>query len=356
MKKFLKGALACAMVVPCMTGLVGCGDKKVDKTEVAYKEVFAEVETITNKFSALETVGSEFQLNINMSINAQQIIESIPSSNDAISAQLRAVIGARHSETNKEIFGNIGIVDAEQNFSSILSAYMVDDIGEDEYVEIGSIDESKWNVLKDVLYIEAEGVYVSANTTYDANAIYHMATEDVVHIYMNSNISQLTDAIGFDITQIVPALDDGKIYGTLYTGEDVVDDGDQSSDDDDAMDIESILSELPSGDDYATFKQELADAGMALTNIDNNGDIGIRISGEGSTIELIAKANGGLKLVLDMLMPMDETTIMDMDIVIEIDVVDEVEDSYIPTELDTYGDAMDFEAWIEEFMSGFVGE
>ena len=34
MKKFLKGALACAMVVPCVTGLVACDGKKVDKDKM----------------------------------------------------------------------------------------------------------------------------------------------------------------------------------------------------------------------------------------------------------------------------------------------------------------------------------
>ena len=358
MNKFLKGALACAMVVPCMTGLVGCGDKKVDKTEVAYKEVFGEVQTITNKFSSLETVGTEFQLNINMSINAQQIVDNLPSSDGAISAQLKAVLGGRHSQTNKELFGDIGIVD-NNNETSILSAYMIDSIGEDEYVEIGPISESKWNILKDVLYTESEGVYVSANTAFDATATYYMATEDLVHIYMNSNISVLDEAIGMPVSEMVPMLSDGQIYGTLYVGEDLDDiigddiDDDDPLDDDIDMDLDDVFSDIiPDMDDYDDFKEELAEAGMALTNIESNGDIGIRISGEGMAIELIAKANGGLRVVMDILMPMDQTTIMDMDIVIDIDLVDEVEDKYIPTDLDSYGEAMDLEAWLEELMAG----
>ncbi len=348
MKKFFKGLLASAMVIPCVTGLVACGEK-VDKTEVAYKEVFAEVETIANKFSAIETVGTEFQLNINMSINAQQLVNGVANPEGVIAANIKAALGARHSQNNKEIFGDVSLVGDNNTSTSLLSAYMVDDIGEDEYTELGLLTSEQWEALKSALYINADGVYVAANTSYDEEATYYMATEDVVHVYLNSNMSELTEVVGFDITELVPALNDGKLYGTLYTGEEIIEDTNQS--DDAGMDFDAILAELPSADDYATFKQELAKDGMELTRVASNGDVGICISGQGSSVQLIAKANGGLKLVMDMVMPLDSSSSMDMDIVIDIDVVDQIEESYIPTDFTGYGDAKDLEAWLDEMMS-----
>ena len=206
MNKFIKGALACALVVPCLGGLMGCTEKKEDKTEKAYTKVFTEVDTIASKFSSLETVGTELQLNINMSINAQQLINGVASPEGEIAAQLKAVLGAKHSQANKELFADISLVGEQNATTSRLSAYVVDSIGEDEYTEIGTITETVWNRLKDVLYTESEGVYISAGTTYDDAAVYYMATEDLIHVYLNSNMSQLTNVIGFDVTELVPAL------------------------------------------------------------------------------------------------------------------------------------------------------
>ena len=350
MNKFLKGALACAMVVPCLGGLMGCTEKK-DKTEEAYTKVFSEVDAIAGKFSSLETVGSEFQLNINMSINAQQLLNGVASQEGEISAQLKAVLGARHSQTNKEIFGDVSLVGEQNATTSILSAYVVDSIGEDEYAEVGTISETVWNTLKDGLYTESEGVYVSAGTTYDAGAVYYMATEDLIHVYLNSNMSQLANVIGFDITEMVPALSDGKLYGTLYTGEDLVGDNSQAGDSGAVVpDMDSMMPEIPSVDDYESFKQSIAEAGMSLTNIGSNGDVGISISDQGNTIQLIAKANGGLRLVMDMIIPTSETGATSLDVVIDIDAVDQIEESYIPTDLNAYGEAQDLEAWLANIM------
>ena len=350
MNKFIKGALACALVVPCLGGLMGCTEKKEDKTEKAYTKVFTEVDTIASKFSSLETVGTELQLNINMSINAQQLINGVASPEGEIAAQLKAVLGAKHSQANKELFADISLVGEQNATTSILSAYVVDSIGEDEYTEIGTITETVWNRLKDVLYTESEGVYISAGTTYDDAAVYYMATEDLIHVYLNSNMSQLTNVIGFDVTELVPALSDGKLYGTIYTGEDVVEDNSQVGGGDVITGADSMIPEIPSVDDYESFKQSIADAGMTLTHIERNGDIGLSMSSEGGSIELIAKADGGLRMVVSVIMPTDTNSAMDIDMVIDIDVVDAIEESYIPSDLASYGEARDLEAWLGSLM------
>ena len=145
-------------------------------------------------------------------------------------------------------------------------------------------------------------------------------------------------------------LTDGKLYGTIYAGENIL--PDESQDVEDMPSLESILEELPGAEDYESFKQEMIDAGMQLTNVEAPGEVGIKIEGEGVSIKLISKENGGLKMIYNVTIPAFGTISTSIGLVVEIDVVDEIEEEYIPSDLTGYDDAGDLEAWIEELMSG----
>ena len=120
------------------------------------------------------------------------------SADASVTAKLRAVIGARHQEGNKEVFGNIGMVDTEDNFTSLLSAYAIDDVdtvadkdADEEFELIGKIDSEDWKTVKGLVYIKDGDDYVLAGDVLDAEADYYMCSKDLLHIYLNSDFSAL---------------------------------------------------------------------------------------------------------------------------------------------------------------------
>lgn len=212
MNKFLKGAVVCGALIPCVTGLVACGDKPEKPAgftgEDAYNMIFAEVNGAMTKMSEITTPGKEFQLNVNASLDVKTVVQGIASGEGAFSAKLRAVIGARNNN-NKELFGTIGMVDGQNNFKSILSAYAVSDVDDNaeidediKYTDVDAVvagdilkDEANWAYYDGILYTydAVNEEYVLVDGEYDAEATYYMLTQDLLHLYLASSPSVLKE-------------------------------------------------------------------------------------------------------------------------------------------------------------------
>ena len=228
MNKFVKSAVACAAIVPCLTGLVGCGDKKTEVTytaENAYNEIMVGANNIFAKMGEIETPGKESQLNVNVTINYQTLVGGLASADASVTAKLRAVIGARHQEDNKELFGNIGLVDTDDNFTSLLSAYAVDDVDavadkdtDEEFTLIGEIAPTDWETFKGLVYTKDGDNYVLAGDILDTEADYYICSKDLLHIYLNSDFSVLREYTLLTEEPANWATEYGKYYRKVDAG------------------------------------------------------------------------------------------------------------------------------------------
>lgn len=416
MNKFLKGAIACAAVVPLATGLIGCTDKEKEYTgEDAFNAVFAQVDSMVDTMSGITNPGSEFQLNINLNLDVKTLVEGVPLQDEAIVAKLRAVIGGRH-QSNKELFGNIGFVDEQDTFTSLLSAYAIDDIDtnieideDEEYTAIpeGVINDSNWATYKGIVYVDNEGSYVLAENAFDENTTYYMLTEDLMHIYLASNPLALAtftltteqpvdwtgeytsyytkqgdnyykveDAAapkwqaetyyqksGVDINDYLGMitggeiqLPQGKIYSVLNIGDELPsqEPGTGSEPEDDGMDLTAMLSSITNMD-YDTFVESMSDGTNVTVTGEklSNGDQTMKMVANGSEIKFTAKASGGINVSMQMLMPgEDEGIIYSISVIIDINLEDEVEDEYIPINLSDYGAS---QGNFEDVIMGLLG-
>ena len=457
MNKFLKGAVACAAIVPCLTGLAGCGEKKAYTAENAYNDIWGEVRNITTKMSGITTPNTEFQLNLNLAVEYKTIIEGMSGMDESMKANIRAVIGAKHGD-NKQLFANLGIVGEDDAFTSLLSAYASDDIdavdgdSDEAFTQI-IVPESDWNYYKGVVYVMDNNEYVLAGDTFDASATYFMKTTDYMHIYLASNISVLknyelvtteptdwqytytdyytktdtynaksstavyeankyyrlessqftllTDATapadwatgtyytkateynaveesatvptfeankyyaqtGIDVNELLHqitdgelALPEGKIYATLNIGDEkpeIPDPNAPATEDEESMDISTILNNI-NNLDYATFVESVG-GGEDVTVSgakDKSGNITLTMSANGTTMQLIANAGGGITLKVDITQSAGGYTQI-ISATLDIDIVDEIDEDYIPTNLADYGDEP---ADFEELLSQFIGE
>ncbi|MBQ7798688.1 MAG: hypothetical protein IJ371_06165 [Clostridia bacterium] len=415
MNKFIKGAIACAMVVPCVTGLVGCGEK-VDKTEKAYEQVFSNVDNIASKLSSITADNVEFQLNINVSIDYKQIVEGIASADAGFAAKLRAVIGAKNNDSNKEVFGNLGMVDTQDNFTSLLSAYAKDDVdaidGDSDEVFTSvkeTVNAENWQYFKNLVYVkDINENYITAGDTYNAEETYYMLTQDLMHFYLNSNVDVLKEytlltsetapeyweytyagyytkegdeyvrvtgdvaptytantyyeQTGIDINEILNEMElgfeipNGKMYATLNVGMlpsevPTTPEIDVPSTEGN-MDIEAMLEQISSMD-FETFKSTIDPEGVVKFSNKkyDNGDVSLIASAEGQKMEFIAKANGGIALIMDMDMVYDGYG-SEVDVRIDIDLENEVDETYIPTDLASYGNDP---ADLEQIIAGLLG-
>lgn len=359
MNKFLKGTLASAMIVPCVFGFTGCNKEK-DKTAEIYAEVYDEVTSLATPFQNMATPGAEAQLTVNMTIDYKTIVEGIASAQTSVTANLRAVIGARNNN-NQEMFGNIGFVDAQNNYTSLLSAYAVDDVDstadvdtDEEFTLVGPILAEHWDLFKGLVYVENAGAYVLASEIHDPEASYYMLTQDLLHFYMESNMSALNEYINMDISEYLPiSIEDGKMYATLNIGSDVPDISSTPEHDEgeSEFDVEEILTKINELQDFETFKVEMAEAGVTISSQSNkNHETSLTLTQEGLTAKFIVKDGGGLTIVVNT--ETDYGTYKDnITITIDMFVADEIDITYIPTDLTDYGEAQD----LEEVVMGFIG-
>ena len=459
MNKFLKGAVACAAIVPCLTGLVGCGEKKEYTSENAFNAVMGNVNNIVTKMEGITTPGKEFQLSINLSISSSMLVNNVVNAEESFAANLRAVIGARHSNNNKELFGHIGMVN-NNVFTSVVSAYMADDVDSNAEIDMdekytafpdNTINATNWNEFKGLVYVLDQDKHVVANGDFDEEATYYALTEDLMNVYLLSNPSALkeytlltaepsdweqgyanyykkdyeftkklsTDVYeadkfykkvaedqpfvlvedetepadwatgeyytrsdvyfkvesaqewaeetyyeqtGIDINELLNKIPDlefelpeGSIYATLNLVSE--DSGDEGAGDDvdegkPEFDIEEILNELKTMD-YNTFIQSMGvTEGVEITgNKDKKGNATLTMSGYGSTIKLTAKANGGVSMSVEMMM-LEDNVKQIMSMTLDIDLEDEIDESYIPTNLEVYGES---EGDLLELIAGLMG-
>ena len=358
MNKFLKGAIAGALVAPCVLGLAGCTKpKEEDKSAEIYSSIYEEVSSLATPFQSITTPGKEAQLTINVKIDYKAIVSGIAAAQTDVTANLRAVIGARHS-ANKEIFGNIGFVDAQDNFTSLLSAYAVDDVDTDaaedideEYTPVGPILESDWELFKGLVYVEDNGAYVPASEIHDPEVDYYMMTEDLLHIYMESNISALDDHLGFNISEELP-IPSGKIYATLNVGDEIPDTTvtpDAGDDDAGLLDLEGMLESIKDLEEYDSFKATAEESGLSISSeYKEGGDSSLTLTAEGVTFKFIVKAGGGLSIIINT--QQDKGTQKDdITITIDFEADDEIDETYIPSNLAEYGDEP------EDFMDVIYG-
>lgn len=364
MNKFLKGAIAGALVAPCMLGLAGCGKTKdEDKSAEIYSSIYEQVSSLATPFQSITTPGGEAQLTINVKIDYKSIVAGIADAQTSVTANLRAVIGARHNN-NKEIFGNIGFVDTQNNFTSLLSAYAVDDVDtnatvdtDEEYTPVGKILESDWELFKGLVYVEDSGTYVPASETYNSEANYYMMTKDLLHIYLNCNMSAIDEYIGFNISDQLP-IGDGKIYATLNMGSEIPDttpDIEDSDEDSALFDMDEILDTIKDLEEYDSFKATAEESGLTISSdYKKDGDSSLTLSAEGVTIKFVVKADGNLSIVLNS---QQDNGMQKDDITVTIDFIadDEVDATYIPSDLSEYGeDPQDFKAVVSELASQFM--
>lgn len=347
MNKFLKGAIAGALVAPCVLGLAGCTKpKEEDKSAEIYSSIYEEVSSLATPFQSITTPGKEAQLTINVKIDYKAMVSGIAAAQTDVTANLRAVIGARHS-ANKEIFGNIGFVDTQDNFTSLLSAYAVDDVDADatvdadeKYTLVGKISAGDWELFKGLVYVEDGGAYVPASETHDSEEQYYMLTEDLLHIYMESNMSALDTYLGFNISEELP-LGDGKIYATLNVGDEIPDPTvvpDEDEGDTGLVDIEGMLESIKDLEEYDSFKATAEEAGLSISSdYKAGGDSSLTLTAEGITFKFIVKADGGLSIVINS-QQSDGVNTEDITVTIDFETDDEIDETYIPSNLAEYGD------------------
>lgn len=366
MNKFLRGALACAAVIPCLTGLVGCGEKKYS-SETAYNQISEQVGGMLTDMSTKVTQGGGFQLNISLSVHYDIESSAAIGMNTNFGAEIRAAIGVLNGE-NKQLFANLGLVN-EGNVVNLLSAYASDDIdkvdgdSDEGYVTVTPTAET-WQYYAGMVYVQNESEeYVLAGDTFDVAATYFMKTQDYVHIYLSSNVDEFADETGFDINEVfaemgVPfELPDGKIYATLNAGDLIPEipaepdlDVDEPEDD---MGLDYILNSIANMD-YDTLMAAIGeDPGMkVLANKTSAGDVELTISGYGTALTITAKAAGGLRLAITSDQEYDDVK-QTVSIVLDIDLSDEVDLNNIPTDFEGYNEEpQDFETMIEEFVAG----
>ena len=481
MNKFVKGAVACAAIVPCLTGLVACGEKKNEFTgEDAYNSVFAEVNNMATKMSEITTPGKEFQLNVNVSFDVKTIVQGIASGEGSFSAKLRAVIGARNNN-NKELFGTIGMVDGQNNFKSILSAYAVSDVDDNaeidediKYTDVDAVvagdilkDEANWAYYDGILYTydAVNEEYVLVEGAYDAEATYYMLTQDLLHLYLASTPSVLkeytllteqpadwetsytsyytkgdsftkklstdvyapgvyytipsgggshtlvedetepedwaegeyytrSDAYfevtgetkptwiedkyyeqtGIDLNEIIYGLSDGKfvlpegeMYVTLDMGDELpqipeqtepeTPDGGEGEGEQGMPSIDEIMAMIEDAKDmtYAEFIQSIgASEGVTVTGEKaSNGDVSMKMVGGGTTMVFTAKASGGISISMQMSDQIEDGVSQVISVTIDIDLEDEIDESYLPENLEVYGECEgDLIEWIGQLMGG----
>ena len=356
MNKFLKGAIAGALVAPCVLGLAGCTKpKEEDKSAEIYSSIYEEVSSLATPFQSITTPGNAAQLTINVKLDYKAIVAGVAAAQTDVTANLRAVIGARHSG-NKEIFGNIGIVDAQDNFTSLLSAYAVDDVDADAtvdadelYTPIEEIPAGDWELFSGLVYVLDGGAYVPASETHDPEADYYMMTKDLLHIYMESNMSALDTYLGFNISEELP-IPSGKIYAILNVGDEVPDptvvpdEGDTG-----LVDIEGMLDSIKDLEEYDSFKATAEESGMTISSdYKAGGDSSLTLSAEGVTFKFIVKADGGLSIVINS-QQTDGVNTEDITVTIDFETDDEIDETYIPSNLAEYGDEP------EDFMEVIYG-
>ncbi len=366
MNKFLRGALACAAVIPCLTGLVGCGEKKYS-SETAYNQISEQVGGMFTDIATKTEQGEDFQLNISLSIHYEMESSAAIGMNTNFDAEIRAAIGMLNGD-NKQAFANLGLVN-EGNVVNLLSAYACDDIddvdgdSDEKFVKVVPTAED-WQHYAGMVYVQGESEeYVPADDAFDSTATYFMKTQDYVHIYLASNVDDFADETGFDINQVfaemgVPfELPNGKIYATLDAG-DVLpelpvepDLGDDQPEDD--MSIDYILDSIANMD-YDTLMAAIGeDPGMKVSARETGaGDVELTISGYGTALTITAKSAGGLRLAINSDQSYDGVTQV-VSMVLDIDLSNEVDLSNIPTDFEGYNEEpQDFEAMIEEFVAG----
>ena len=379
MNKFLKGAVVCGALIPCMTGLMACTEdsKKPAVTgEEAYNAVFERVNGYATQMSGITTPGKEFQLSINISMNAKVSMQGSASGSTSFGMNLRAVIGAIHGE-NMEMFGAIGAVDTQNQFKSIISAYaLYNPETAVNYVDVTELvaadvaeNAENWTNYEGLLYTQNGNEYVLVDGAYDATATYYVL-EDLLHLYLASDPTAF-EIEGMDLNDILAmatggefALPQGKIHATLNLAgveEDEEPETPELGGDDAAQpDIDGILENIQEIKDmtYAEFvemiNEDAAEGGPEYTVTGekaSNGDISMKMTTEGAVIRFIAKAEGGLAISMDMTIPQEGVT-QEISLTIEIDLEEEVDEQYIPQDLASYGASA---GNIEDVIMGLLG-
>lgn len=455
MNKFLKGAVACAALVPCMMGLTACGKKEETKPNEAYGAVVGELNNIVTKMGDITKPNTEFQLNVNVSISLNEVIDGTTTTD--FDTKIRAVVGARNGD-NRELLGNIGIVSGEgqnEEFTSLLSVYGVDQIGangaenDEAYVPAGVLTPEKYQLNKDILYVLVGEDYVLASGDFDDSLTYYVKSTDFMHFYLESNIDILKEftltteiptdwedsfdsyytkvgeeyhkiteqnptyeanvyyeydglggynllteveapadwetsqwyyrkdgqnyvniripvwaedtvyeQTGLDINELLNEMDlgfeipTGKMYATLNIGDELIETPDESNPEfslDQILDIDELV---PS--DYNEFIKSLGAGVSTVAKKDKNGDMTLTISFDGTTMNLIARANGGITISVSTGISEPEYGYsQSMSVVIDIDLTEDFDEQYIPTNLDDYGnDPVN----LEEILAGLLGE
>ena len=370
MNKILKGAIACAAVIPCFTGLVGCGEKKYS-AETAYNSITSELGGIVTEMSNMANEGKEFQLNLNLSIDYKMVSNAVGSVDTNFKATIRGAIGATGGDA-KKAFANLGLVGTDDEIINLLTAYAFDDVddvdgdSDEKYIEVIPTADT-WQYYKDIVYVEGiDEDYVLAGDEFDATATYFMKTEDYVHIYLASNVTEFAEATGIDINELLAKamgegfeMPEGKVYATLNVGDALPDiptepEQDPVQPEEGPMGVGAILDAISSMD-YDTFIASIeADQGMKVSAKKTGaGDAVLTISGYGTTMAITAKAQGGLRLAVNS-DQLQEGTQHTVSMVLDIDLLNEVDTNNIPTELEGYNEEpVDFEELIAELVSGF---
>ncbi len=474
MNKFLKGAVACAAIVPCLTGLTGCfeDNEKGVTGEQAYNTVFDRVGDMATYIVDMSVPGKEFQLNINMSLDVETIMQGVTSTEGKFGINLRAVIGARNNN-KKELFGNIGIVDGQNTFRSILSAYAASDIDANAEVDEDirytnvtnevaldiAVEPDNWSYYEGILYTYDQDTdsHVLVEGEYDSTATYYMMTQDLLHLYLASNPSVLkeytllteqpedwadnytsyyvkgdsftkklstdvyeagryyilpsggnptlvedetepadwatgdyytrSDAYfqvtgetaptweedtyyeqtGIDINELIYEMTgeaigfpEGKMYLTLNLGDTLPEypEDEPITPEDEAMpSIDDIFEMIEDVKDmtYNEFLEEMGVTGNDVTVTGekaSNGDVSLKMTGEGRTMIFTAKTDGGVVVSMEMEMPIDQGVSQAISLTIEIDLEEEVDEQYLPEELDSYGESA---GSLEDVIAGLLG-
>ena len=196
MNKFVKGAIVCASIVPCLTTFVACGDndKSVITNEDAYNEISGELSTIVEQFSNIENYGSQFQLNVNCALDINSVIGKLNTmgADFSLKKQIRAVVGASNGDV-KQFFANLGIVEDDE-FISLLSAYACDKMGDEEYTQV-LIDENNWGIYKGYIYTrEQTGNYIlNKSAEMKAGVTYYKKSGDMYVELEQSDIDSFAD-------------------------------------------------------------------------------------------------------------------------------------------------------------------
>ncbi|MBQ3502308.1 MAG: hypothetical protein IJA72_01420, partial [Clostridia bacterium] len=121
--------------------------------------------------------------------------------------------------------------------------------------------------------------------------------------------------------------------------------------------IDDIMAMIEDAKDmtYAEFIQSIgASEGVTVSGQKaSNGDVSMKMVGGGTTMVFTAKASGGISVSMQMSDEIQEGVSQVISVTIDIDLESEVDESYLPENLEVYGECEgDLIEWIGQLMGG----